>query len=108
MTKTTDSRLALLARDERRRRRSRTRVRSTNESSGTPSEKATLHRTARKTLEAIDPTKTCAGVREIEGHRCYGRIDCHHRDGNWRNNEPENLCWACRRAHELLDRAAGV
>ena len=54
------------------------------------------HTTARKVNELI--------MHKTECERCgkTGKLDIHHRDKNWNNNEPENLQCLCRSCHMKL------
>lgn len=72
--------------------------------------KAKARRAARRRLLELDQTQTCVGLVELPGHvDCStSPIECHHRDGNWRNGADVNLAWACRSAHEELDRMLGI
>jgi hypothetical protein len=72
--------------------------------------KAKARRAARRRLLELDPSQTCVGLVELPGHEVCSTspIECHHRDGNWRNEADENLAWACRDAHEIFDRILGI
>lgn len=56
----------------------------------------TAHYHARK----LAPPTPCVGCGKT------GRTDVHHKDGNWRNNSPENVERRCRSCHMKLHRAA--
>ena len=71
-------------------------------------EKNGRRRRDRARLLELDPTMTCTGLALLAEHECEGPMECHHRDGNWRNGADANLSWACRRAHEQFDALLGV
>lgn len=71
--------------------------------------KVKARRASRRRLLELDPSQTCVGIVELPDHACSEHPkECHHRDGNWRNLADGNLAWACRDAHEELDRRLGV
>ena len=58
------------------------------------------HNSARHIVSTVENReKVC----EICGKR-EGRLDVHHKDGNWKNNSSENLMIVCRSCHQKLHR----